>query len=406
MSERTAAPIAWVIAALAAALAVIGLVLSASAAAPSGDNAEVRQFAAIPAGILAYALIGAVVASRRPANRIGWILLATGLTWELFVFGTGYVGYATFVAPGRLPAVEAVALLTADMWLVSGSLIGVLFVLFPEGRSLSARWRAAMWLMLGAIGMQIIVRGLGSQIPNRTYLANPIGSAGADAFYAWATDVQNASWPAFFVLAAAALVVRFRRSRGQERKQLDWIATGAAFQVGAVVVLQLVTVSPLHSIDPGARFAAEVFAGVPFAVSFCVVPIAAGVAILRYRLYDLDLLINRALVYATLSAVLGATYFLAVLALEALLRPLTAGSELAVALSTLAVVGSFAPARTRIQAIVDRRFYRSRYDAVRTLDEFGARLRDEVDLDAVRADLVDVVGRTVQPAHASVWLRR
>jgi hypothetical protein len=147
------------------------------------------------------------------------------------------------------------------------------------------------------------------------------------------------------------------------------------------------------------------FGGVPFVLALIALPIGTAVAILRYRLYDIDLLINRTLVYGLLSAALAATYFTGVVVLQAALRPLTGGSEVAVALSTLTVVAVFAPLRRRIQTAVDRLFYRSRYDAGRTLDAFGAALRDEVDLDSVRADLLDVVGATLRPAHASLWLR-
>jgi hypothetical protein len=201
------------------------------------------------------------------------------------------------------------------------------------------------------------------------------------------------------VAAIAAIGGRFRRATGIERQQLKWFAYGTAWIPG-VVILAVVQSTVLPR-DLSNAIGTELWP-----LSAAGIPVAAGIAILRYRLYDIDVLINRTLVYGVLSAVLAATYFSSVLVFETVLRPLTAGSEVAVALSTLAVVALFAPLRTRIQAAVDRRFYRARYDAVWTLDDFSARLRDEVDLDAVRADLVRAVRDTVQPAHASVWLRR
>jgi hypothetical protein len=399
-----AAALAWSIAALAMALGAAGLVFSAIAAAPSGDHPDVHQLPAIALGMLAYVLVGAVIGSRRPGNAVGWILLAAGVAWELFVFGTGYAGYGTFVSAG-LPAVAPIALATADGWLISGTLVGTLFMLFPDGRALSPRWRAAMWLMLVAIAAQILIRGLGSVVPNRTYLRNPLGSPGGDAFAASAIGVINSVWPAFLVLAVIALVVRFRRSSDLERKQLEWIASAATVQVGAVVLLQVVIVTPLHALDPSARVAGELFAGVPFAVSFCALPAAAALALFRYRLYDIDLVINRALVYGATTAGVGAAFFGGIAVLQALLRPFTSGSELAVAASTLASFLLFQPIRQRVQRAVDRRFYRSRYDAARTLDRFSGQLASEVDLSAVRTSLIGAVGDAVQPAHASVWLR-
>src|SRR5229473_3574116 len=212
------------------------------------------------------------------------------------------------------------------------------------------------------------------------------------SFAASATGVISSVWPAFLVLAVIALVVRFRRSSDLERKQLEWIASAATVQVGAVVLLQVVIVTPLHALDPSARVAGELFAGVPFAVSFCALPAAAALALFRYRLYDIDLVINRALVYGATTAGVGAAFFGGIAVLQAMLRPFTSGSELAVAASTLASFLLFQPIRQRVQRAVDRRFYRSRYDAARTLDAFSGRLASEVDLSAVRTSLIDAVG--------------
>lgn len=202
----------------------------------------------------------------------------------------------------------------------------------------------------------------------------------------------------WFLIAAASLIARMRSGSAVERQQVKWIAFGAALlglTLGASVIVSLA--AP----DAVLAKATQILS----VAAVLTIPIAATLAILRYRLYDIDLLINRTLVYGALSAALAVTYFGAVALLQAALRPLTGGSELAVAGSTLAVVALAAPLRRRIQGAVDRRFYRSRYDAARTLDAFGTRLRDVVDLEAVRADLVGVVNDTIRPAHASVWLR-
>jgi hypothetical protein len=210
---------------------------------------------------------------------------------------------------------------------------------------------------------------------------------------------------ALLIVGAVSMVVRLRRARGVERQQMKWFAYAAVVLALVFVGTAIAFFSPLRALDPSARIQPAMFGGVPIILGLIAVPIGTAVAILRYRLYDIDVLINRTLVYGLLTAALAATYFAGVIVLQTALRPLTGGSEVAVALSTLTVVALFAPLRRRIQASVDQRFYRSRYDAARTLDAFGAALRDEVDLDDVRADLVGVVGDTLRPAHVSLWLR-
>ena len=195
--------------------------------------------------------------------------------------------------------------------------------------------------------------------------------------------------------AGASLIVRYRRARTDERLQLRWVVYAGC----AALVMMLVGVFLFTQPEP----VRSLFR--PFTLSPILIPIAAAIAILRYHLYDIDVLINRTLVYGAVSATLAATYIAAVVLLQAVLRPVTGGSEFAVALSTLLVVALFQPIRSRTQDAVDRRFYRARYDAARTIDAFSARLRGDVELDSVRADLIAVIYDTIHPAHASVWLR-
>jgi len=194
------------------------------------------------------------------------------------------------------------------------------------------------------------------------------------------------------VLASGAeLVVRFRRAHGVERQQLKWVASSGMFCALAFGVM----------VASGTPKASQVL----MVAAFTSMPIAIGIAITRYRLYDIDVLINRALVYGSTTASIALAFFAGIVVLQALLRPLTSGSEVAVAVSTLISVALFQPLRQRVQDAVDGRFYRSRYDAARTLDTFSIRLRDQVALDAVRGDLLEAVRETVQPAHAALWLR-
>jgi len=355
---------------------------------------------------LTYVVVGALVASRRPRNAIGWIFL---VCMALISFGGSgnvagqYAIYATLTNPGSLPGPEWIV--WAGNMLSQGAfatLIVFSLLLFPDGRLPSARWRPVGILAGVAIAGLTIVSalGAGSTPPPPLAMESPVRATGA-----FGNLVSVASGPTFLltvgalVAAIVAIVGRFRGATGIEREQLKWFAYGAAWipAVALFGIVQSAVLPPVLSHAVGTEL---------WPISAAGIPVAAGVAILRYRLYDIDVLINRTLVYGVLSAVLAATYFSSVLVFETVLRPLTAGSEVAVALSTLAVVGLFAPLRTRIQVAVDRRFYRSRYDAARTLDAFSVRLRDEVELGAVRAELLEAVRSTVQPAHASVWLRR
>ena len=285
-----------------------------------------------------------------------------------------------------------------------GSIV-LMLLLFPSGRGLGGRWtwiERAIALLVVAIGVIDLFRDAPLQLsmpltilnPDTRSIPNPLALHGAAGAIISAVAFIAGSWTIPTVLVGPlSLFVRYRRSSELERAQIRWLAYAGTIALALIVA---------------SNFASDVlsnglWAGGMVALGF--LPIAIALAIFRYRLYDIDLIINRTLVYGALSAVLAATYFLSVLAFETVLRPLTGGSEVAVALSTLAVVALFAPLRTRIQAAVNRRFFRSRYDAARTLDSFAVRLRDEVDLDAVRADLIGSVRQTMAPAHLSLWLR-
>jgi hypothetical protein len=337
---------------------------------------------------LGAATTGAIVATRARGNAVGPLLLALGfgIGWTL---ACGSYAQIALTSAGPLPAERWVA--WVGDWPGTLTLFGVppfLLLLFPDGRLLSPRWRSVAWFM----GVAVVAATVGGALAASEVQGhpNPVALSGEAARVV--RDVQDATdllaLPAL-MLAAASLVVRFRRARGIERLQLKWF-TFAAAVAGVGLGLTAMTTGTLNGI---------VF--ILGLVGLVSLPIAAGVAILRYRLYDIDVVIRRTLVYGSLTVTLGATYLLLVL-----LVGLAVGrSGFAVAVSTLAVAALFRPALARIQAVVDRRFYRRRYDAAQTLEAFGARLRHEVDLEALTADLQGVVADTVQPAHVSVWLR-
>ena len=285
----------------------------------------------------------------------------------------------------------------ADVWI--GLVAVAIPLLFPDGRLPSPRWRLLAWLAAGGFTLAVAGRALGDRVleteapgtvPNPYALPGVAGDAAAALASAGLVLYGGAS-----IIGIAALVARTRRSHGVERQQLKWFAYVGVLLLASLVVSAISLIGHdlyVVGVIGWTSFLALVTFGMPLAI---------GVAILRHRLYDIDVVINRTLVYGALTATLGATYLALVL-----LIGLTLGtSNLAIAVSTLAVAALFRPARARIQAAVDHRFYRRRYDAARTLEAFGGRLRDEIDLDALQRELRGVVAETVQPAHVSLWLR-
>jgi hypothetical protein len=335
-----------------------------------------------------FLVVGCLILARRPGNVIGWIFTAVGLLTTAAGLAEPYATYA-YTHPGSLPAPLVAAWVNTWIWSPTIVLMVVFpLLLFPTGRSLSPRWRPVAWL---AVGLTAAYTGAGAlapslQLPNGRTVANPVGVAGIDLDRGLLGAVLSGLLLLVGAAAILSLVVRFRRSRGVERQQLKWFT-----YAGALVLL-----APLSN---------ALIGNVSY-VLVLALPVAVGVAVLRYRLYDIDRLINRTLVYGLLTVLLGGVYAGAVLVLGQLFGGVTEDPpSWAVAGATLAVAALFQPARRRIQAVVDRRFNRRKYDAARTVEAFSVRLRDEVDLDALSAELLAVVDQTIQPTRASLWLR-
>jgi hypothetical protein len=354
-------------------------------------------YLALVVAFTAFMVVGAVIVAHRPGNRIGWVFSAIGLLSSVGVLTMEYAEFAYLTRSGSLPGATLAAWFSWWWLPILGLILVFTPLLFPTGRLPSPRWRPVAVTAALAI---TAVTVLGAVQPTlklqneELFVPNPVGLAGAPNPEEGALGtVLLAVLVVCMVASVASVVLRFRRSWGVERQQLKWFTYAAALML--VVNLATFTVLP----DGAAG-------DVLFGLALAVVPIAAGVAILRYRLYDIDRLINRTLVYAALTAVLGAVYAAVVVVLGLLFGGV--GGELpswAVAAATLAVAAVFQPARRRIQNLVDRRFNRRRYDAAKTVAAFSARLRDEIDLDTLSAELVAGVDQTVEPTTVSLWLR-
>jgi hypothetical protein len=356
--------------------------------------------------LVAFPLSGTVILRRQPRNVVGWLLAVIGVVWALGAYGDTYAYYGLVIDPGRVPAPDVGALISNGIWAPALGLTGTfLFLLFPDGRLPSKRWRPFAWLCGAVIVVLTACLYLSSgelAVGPGKGLANPLAVETLGPAIETAFKVLIPLFAACIAGSAVALVVRFRRSRGTERLQLKWLATaaGAVGFVFLVGIFSSLTV-PAGEPQPAWQSAFDQFSFLLFAL----IPIAIGVAVLRHRLYDIDVVINRALVYGSLTVCLAGVYLASVLLLQLALQPLTERSDLAVAASTLAVAALFGPARRRIQAAVDRRFYRHKYDASRTVAGFSSRLRQQIDLDSIGGDLVQIVDDTVQPTAVSLWLR-
>jgi hypothetical protein len=398
----TVTRLAWSLWGAAVACTVVGLlflVLNGSTETPNSIGSPVMDglFAVL---FLSFATVGALVSARQPRNPIGWLFLVGGLAAALEEPLLGWSTYTLVTEPGSLRGGAAAALVADAVWLPSlASATLFMFVLFPTGRPPSPRWRPFIWVFTLDMAVYVVATLLN---PGGLYffpsVDNPIGIEAAGESLQTAVDYASPIVFVSLLIGLVALVLRFRASSGVEREQLKWIVYLAAV---------FVTLTPGLIVlgEREVEVAGVLVSDLVFTALICGVPVAVGVAILRHRLYDIDVVIKRTLVYGALTATLAAAYLGSVLLLQLALSPLTEDSDLAIAGSTLAVAALFRPARARIQSTVDRRFYRRRYDVARTLESFGARLRDQVELESLSGELRAVVADTMQPAHVSLWLR-
>ena len=397
LSTRFATRLAWALLVLSFALTVMSLWLLVLNL--SHPDVHVYDFwVESTLAVMGFSTVGAVISARLPPdNPIGWLFCVGGLLFALTHFTGQYAIYTLLAEPGSLlPAGEAAAWLSSWIWVLQLGLIVFVVLLFPDGRlpGRARRWFA--WLIVLSVLMGTV---LGALSPG------PILSLGSIHNPLAARSLPNAQesiqmlMVVLLAVAAGSLLIRWIYARGTERQQIKWFLYAVALLTGGAI-LQYAVSGPLDQVLLGWVGRALILTG------FAGFPIFIGIAITRYRLYEIDLVINRTLVYGALTATLVALYFSAVVLLQGLFVALTGGrSTLAVVASTLLIAALFTPLRGRIQSVIDRRFYRQKYDARKTLETFSAKLRDETDLDVLSEDLVGVVRDTMQPVHVSIWLR-
>jgi len=401
MRRRAVTWLAWSLVGVPAVLLLCGISLSVAANSvstrlPYDSEALFTSGAINLITLLPFSVIGAIIVSRQPRNAIGWIYCSVGLLVGLNTLAHGYADYWLASGSGIRSLAETAAWFGSWAWiplvLVPTSL---LLLLFPDGRLLSPRWRPVAWCAgIGIFGYALNVAletgGLGDypKIPNPYGVDSPlVGMVGfAGVILAGCSTVAS----------VVSLLVRLRRAGSEQRQQIKWFAYGGVVVVGTIVASGFVSIWSVP---------ASIWI---ISVALLGLPVFTGIAILQYRLYDIDIIINRTLVYGSLTIMLAAVYFAGVVGSQYVFRAVTGQErlpQLAVVVSTLAIAAMFNPLRRRLQAFIDRRFYRSKYDAAKTLEAFSAKLRDETDLGTLSDDLISVVRETMQPEHASLWLR-
>jgi hypothetical protein len=364
--------------------------------------AETGAFDVFVFEILAFPIVGALIAARQPQNAVGWIMLGLGVAAAV---AEGFAIYAHFGLAGGgepWPGAAVALALEQHLWVPIIGLPGTfLILLFPDGRLPTRQWRGWAYFCGAALVVVYVVLTIATDsFADSGYpgVQNPLGVDALESM-GWILALP-ALIPIAIVGCAVALIRRFRRASGLERTQLKWLAAAAGVVAASYMVAMVLN---FRYGDPDPRWL-EVVGNLAVG-AFVLIPIAIGIAIFRYRLYDIDAIINRALVYGALTATLTGAYLILVTTLQGLLRPVAGQSALAVAASTLAVAAIFRPARVRIQTLVDRRFYRSKFDAEETMRSFADGLREEIDLETLMRDLLAVVDRTMKPATFSMWVR-
>jgi hypothetical protein len=396
MNTRTATWLAWSLCALSIALTALSLLLLALTL--NDPDAPINYYWLETTVIaVSYSTVGAIVAPRLRESPIGWLFCAIGLSFAVVHFSAEYAIYTVLARPGSLPGGEASVWIWSWVWVPAIGLVVFLDLLFPDGRLPGARWRGFAWFTALAILAGVLLAAFSPGPILQLPLQNPLGIEGMPNVY----RAVEAFMYTLVVVGVSSMLLRLRRVGWIERQQIKWFAYTTAVAIIGIILK--------NTVFPAVGVGWVWWAGFVLTVAgLAGNPVAMGVAVLRYRLYNIDVLINRTLVYGSLTAVLVGLYLGGVAATQAIFQALTGQeqqSQLAIVASTLVIAALFSPLRRRIQSLIDRRFYRKKYDARETLEAFSARLRDETNLDALSDDLIEVVQETMQPTHVSLWLR-
>jgi hypothetical protein len=336
-----------------------------------------------------FSAVGLLIIRQQPRNLIGWICAIFAFFYFFTNFADAYAIYAYLINPGAVPLREVAASIPAMFWVVPTLMPPLLLpALFPDGKPLSKRWG---YFAQAGFGFLVVIALASTFVQGDTtpVYPNPTAIEAVEPVVAGIGTVAVVGWATCFLTCVVSAFMRFRRSSGQLRLQLKWFAFA--------LLLALILASGNERLGNSEE-------NILFGIGLTLIAVSIGVAVLRYHLYDIDRIVNRTLVYGLLTAGLALTYVTLVVGLQALLRPLSGGSDFAIVATTLIVAALFLPARRRLQDIVDRRFNRRAYDAARTIDAFSARLREQIDLDTLRYELLAVVDETMQPVRASLWL--
>jgi hypothetical protein len=387
MRKRIAIVVAWAIVAICLAGLGVGSALVAQINRLDVSTLE------LGIAFVIYPIVGAIIIAQRPRNIVGRILVAIGFGTTLTYFSAGYLAYSTTPGGHPLPAAAFLDWLSNCVWPVNLGLGTFLLLLFPTGRLVSPRWRWIAWIGAGGLALSVISSAFMPGVFSGETTTNPYGIASLTGALNLANQVSGVLVSLLTIAAILSALWRFWRSREAERQQMKWFAFGAALLAAALAINAIWF--PQSNLG--------------FAIGFGILPLSIGIAVVRYRLYDIDLLINRALVYGALTAALAAVYFGAVIGSQTLTRALTGQGQpqqpVVIVLSTLLIAALFQPLRTRLQRTIDRRFYRRKYNAARTLAAFGQTLRTEVEMESLCEHLVSAVEETMQPESVSLWLR-
>jgi hypothetical protein len=398
--SRVAVALSWGI----VVVCVINVVVASSLFSASG--VPLAATLTLLLAFLAFPLVGAFIVSQRPTNTVGWLLLAAGVGTVITSYSAAYVQYALLISADSQLATRSLDLAGNLMWPINLFLGVMLLYLFPDGRPLSPRWRLATWALFLDLALMTLAQAVKPgplEANNRIW--NPLGVAGMENISTLVLNYGQGLLFLFLPLAILSLILRYRRAPDAGRQQIKWFVFGSMVMI-LLVMGGILATDPITAISD-ADVASSIQTAT-FGLGILALPVGVGVGALRYRLYDIDVIINRTLVYGLLTAILGALYFGLIIGSQALIHLFTgqqAQSQVVIVLSTLLIAALFQPLRGRIQATIDRRFYRSKYDATRTLATFGAALRSEVEMDELSERLVAVVEETMRPTQVSLWLR-